>query len=203
MRSATLRTTTSEPLGIESVRQFTLDEYHHLIEIGFFTSDDKIELINGLLVNKMSQNDPHCFVVDVLSEIFQGLLPEGLTVRCQLPVIISDDSEPEPDGAIVLGPKRRYAKGRPTHKDVALIIEVAESSLRFDQKVKLPLYARDRILTYWIINLIDFRVEVYTRPIGGKNPTYRQRDDYGPDDRVPVVIAGETVGEIAVKDLLP
>jgi hypothetical protein len=80
---------------------------------------------------------------------------------------------------------------------------VADSTLHRDQTTKLELYAGAKVAVYWIVNLVDRRVEVYTQPRGGKSPTYKTRTDYGPDDAVPVVIAGKRVGTIAVKDLLP
>ncbi len=91
----------------------------------------------------------------------------------------------------------------PSPSECVVVAEVADSSLRFDQTTKLELYAGAKVAVYWIVNLKDRRVEVYTQPKGGKNPTYKSHVDYGPDDAVPVVIAGKTVGTIAVKELLP
>ena len=190
-------------LGLNDLRRMTLLEYHRLIEIGFYSTEDRIELLDGYVVQKMPQNDPHAVCISLIPDELLKAIPSEWTVRSQLPITLAGDSEPEPDAVICSGPKRRYGTGHPVAKDLAIVIEVAHTTLRRDRILKLRIYARNRIAVYWIINLIDVRVEVYTRPIGGKNPTYRQREDYGLTDRVPVVIAGETVGEIAVKDLLP
>jgi hypothetical protein len=80
---------------------------------------------------------------------------------------------------------------------------VSDSSLPEDQTTKLEMYAAAKVAVYWVVNLVDRRVEVYTQPKGGKNPAYRQRTDYGPDDEVPVVVGGKELGRIAVKELLP
>jgi hypothetical protein len=117
--------------------------------------------------------------------------------------VTTDDSEPEPDIAAVRGPARRYLRRHPEPADIATLIEIAESSLHYDRQVKGPIYARAKIPIYWIINLVDNQVEVYTNPVGGANPRYRQRRVFGIDDIVPLVIDGREITGIAVSDLLP
>jgi Uma2 family endonuclease len=132
------------------------------------------------------------------------LLGDEWDLRAQQPVTIAaGDSEPEPDVVIAVGPYGRYAERHPGPKDVALVVEVADSSLSEDQTTKHGIYAAARLPVYWIINLVDRRVEVYSDPRGGKNPTYRARQDYGPGDSVPVTLAGKTVGSIPVREILP
>jgi hypothetical protein len=105
---------------------------------------------------------------------------------------------------VVRGPRRLYANRHPGPADTALAAEVAESSLSHDRNFKGPLYARANIPVYWIINIVDARVEVYTDPTGpDPNPRYRQRQDYGPGEEVPLVLDGVEVGRIPVRDLLP
>ena len=186
------------------VRRFTLDEYHHLIEIGFLQEDDRVELLNGWIVAKMGINPPHASSLTRLSRRLGRLLGHDWIIREQTSLTIpSSDSEPEPDVVVVPGPEEVYDDRHPYPKDVVLLAEVADSSLSEDRGEKLQTYARAKIAVYWIVNLIDRRVEVYTQPRGGKNPTYKQHTDYGPDDAVPVVIGGKERGRIAVKELLP
>jgi len=88
-------------------------------------------------------------------------------------------------------------------KDVALVIEIADSSRLRDRNLKMPLCASGRIPIYWIINIVDERIEVYSQPRAGKSPTYRQIDLFAGDEEVPLVIAGETRGVIPVASLMP
>ena len=112
-------------------------------------------------------------------------------------------ANPEPDVVLALGSRADYKTRQPSPSECVVVAEVADSTLHQDQTTKLALHAGAKVAVYWIINLVDRRVEVYTQPKGGKSPTYKTRTDYGPDDDVPVVIAGKRVGTIAVKDLLP
>jgi Uma2 family endonuclease len=186
-----------------SVHRFTIQEYERLTESGFFNPGDRSELIDGWLVDKMAHNPQHAGVVDVANEAIAALLPAGWTTRSQLPVRLPGDNAPEPDVVVVPSPKQQYMARHPTDKDVAIVVEVSDTSLDEDRRLKIPQYAKAKLAVYWIVNLVDRRVEVYTQPKGGKSPTYKTRTDYGPDDAVPVVIAGKQVGTIAVKDLLP
>jgi len=187
-------------LGAPLVR-FTSDRYEQLTEQGFFGPQDKIELIDGYLVEKMPQNDPHMVIVDLLSEIFLRALPPEWTIRCQLGVKLSSDTIPEPDGVIVPGPKTRYFRGKPTRKEIALIIEVADSSLRYDRTTKQRVYARDRLPVYWIVNIPERIVEVYSEPKAGRSPTYHFRAEFVRGSSIPVVLFGDRVAEVAVDDL--
>lgn len=185
-----------------AVSRFTVDEYHRMIEAGSLTPSYRIELIHGWLVTKMTLNPPHNYAVTALMNAILALTgPDGV-VRIQQP-ITTTDSEPEPDVVLAVGSNADYKARNPKPPECVIVVEVADSSLRQDQTTKLELYAGAKVAVYWIINLVDRCVEVYAQPRGGKNPTYKTRTDYGPDDAVPVVIAGKTVGTIAVKDLLP
>jgi Uma2 family endonuclease len=184
------------------VYRFTVEEYHHLIEIGAFKPSDRIELIHGWLVPKVSHNPPHASVLRILLREITAALPADWFPRSQLPITMAD-SEPEPELAVVRGSDEHYLSAHPKPKDVALVAEVADSSLAQDRGVKLELYASVRIPVYWIINLIDGIVEVYNEPRGGKQPTYRSRHVYHPGDQVPLVLAGAQVALISVNTLLP
>jgi Uma2 family endonuclease len=113
-------------------------------------------------------------------------------------------SEPEPDVAVVRGSDDDYSDHHPGPEDVPLLVEVADTSLRRDRGFKKAIYAKARIAVYWIVNLIDRRVEVYTQPTGpAAAPDYGQHQDFGETDQVPLVIEGREVARIAVSELLP
>jgi Uma2 family endonuclease len=200
MSVAEPKTFVAPPAGAPLVR-FSAARYEELTRQGFFGPADKIELINGYLVEKMPQNDPHSFAVDMLTEILLRALPAEWTARFQFGVRLSSDTIPEPDAVIVPGPKSLYARRKPTRKDVALIIEVADSSLRYDRTTKQGIYARDRIPVYWIVNVRAKAVEVYTVPQAGKEPGYEEQAIYTHGQNVPVVIHGKKVAEVEVDKL--
>jgi Uma2 family endonuclease len=175
----------------------TVDEYER---IGRMLDDDRIELIDGYLVKKMSKNPPHIWSVKTTLKLLAGLLPRGWTWRKEDPVRIPDFDEPEPDIAIVRGSDDDYKVRIPGPEDVALLIESSETSLARDQGPKLANYARAGIPVYWIINLVDNQVEVYSQP--GPDG-YQSHVVFKPGQDVPVVIDGVEVGRIAVADILP
>jgi Uma2 family endonuclease len=184
------------------VYRFTVDQYHRMIENGVFTANDRVELLDGWITLKMTRNPPHdCSVVLVQTELL-ARLPAEWIVRVQL-ALTTRESEPEPDVVVARGPARRYAHAHPRATDIGLAVEVADSTLEADRNEKGRIYAHARITAYWIINLIDSQVEVYTEPKSGRSPAYRQRKDYGIEDSVPLVINGQNLGAIPVRELLP
>ena len=133
----------------------------------------------------------------------KGILPPRWFVNSQNPVSITE-GEPEPDASVIRGHRRDYLKRKPGLGDTVLVIEVADATLRQDRGVKKYLYAQAGIPVYWLINLRANLIEVYTDPTGpAEKPTYHQRQDYGRDDTLPVVIEGQAVGRLAVSELLP
>jgi Uma2 family endonuclease len=184
------------------VRRFSVAEYHRLMETGILKSGDPFELLNGWIVPKMAINPPHNKAVRLLNRRFSRMLGEEWIVQVQGAITLAT-SEPEPDLAVIFGPEDRYDGVNPGAKDILLVVEVADSSLSEDRTEKLQIYAQARIPIYWIVNLIDRQVEVYTEPRGGKTPTYRRRHDFGPTDLLPVQLGGDEIAEIAVKDILP
>jgi len=190
------------PLPPAPPRRFTVAEYHHLIETGVFASDERYELIDGWVVPKTRRNPPHEVCLNIVPDVFRPILPRGWHPRIQS-AITTDDSEPELDIAVVRGPARRYLRRHPGPADIAVLIEIADSSLDLDRDVKGPMYARAGIAIYWIINLVDNQVEVYTDPNGSRRPKYHRRRVFDIDSRVPLVIGGKEVERIAVRELLP
>jgi Uma2 family endonuclease len=182
--------------------RLTVDQYERMGETGILTEDDKVELLNGLLVRKMTKGEPHSAACTETRHAIEKLIPPGWYLRIESPVRIPMFDEPEPDLAIVRGSARHYArlKRPPEPAEVTLVIEVADSSLQRDRTDKLTAYAQGGIPTYWIINLVDGQVEVYTRPEGSR---YDHCEVLGPGQDVAVLVDGVVVGQIAVADLLP
>jgi Uma2 family endonuclease len=169
---------------------------------GVFATDERVELLEGWVVRKMTQLPPHATALDCVVEVLAGMLPTGWRTREQKP-IHPQDSAPEPDVALVRGDARRYRQRHPGPKDIGLVIEVADTTLATERTFKTRLYARARITVYWVVNLVDAQVEVYTDPTGGRAPGYRRRTDYAIDQSVPLVLEGREVGRVRVRDLMP
>jgi Uma2 family endonuclease len=187
----------------EPIYRLSVEQYHRMIESGIIDADDPVELLEGWLVQKMGKNPPHSFSTRQLRKGLERVTPGGWYVASQEPVT-GDTSEPEPDASVVRGEPRDYLQRHPGPDETPLVAEVADSSLRGDRGVKMRVYARAGIPVYWIVNLVDKQIEVYTDPTGpAEMPEYRQRQDYQPGDQVPVVIDGREVGRLAVSDLLP
>ena len=183
------------------VRRFTVDEYHRMIQTGILTEDDRVELLEGWIVPKMPHNPPHDSVLDQSQETLRNVLPPGWRLRIQS-AITTPDSEPEPDIAVVQGPANRYRTRHPEPLDIGMLAEVSDSTLANDRGLKAQLYARAGIAVYWIINLVDNQVEVYTDPTGpDPSPHYRQRRDYRAGDTIALTVGGVPLA-VTVADLL-
>ncbi len=193
------------PLQAEmaGLRRFSVAEYHKLIEIGILTEDDNLELLDGYLVHKMSRNPPHDAALQLIQEKLPRLLPAGWCLRMQSAVTLSR-SEPEPDAAIVRGNARTYATQHPGPADIGLVIEVADSTLASDRIDKGRIYAEAGIAYYWIVNLVDGQIEVYTLPSAATAaPAFAHRQDYHLGDNVPLMLDAAVTANIAVRELLP
>jgi len=184
------------------VLKFTVADYHRIAEAGILVSGDPFELLAGWIVPKMTINPPHNKAVRLLNRRLGRLLCDDWVLQIQGAITLLPESEPEPDVVVAFGPEEKY-EANPEAKDVVLVVEVADSSLERDRGSKLKIYARARIPVYWIVNLIDRKVEVYTLPRGGRNPSYRRRQEFGPDDQLPVILDGARAGELPVSGILP
>ncbi len=183
-------------------RPFTIDEYHQMIRAGILIDGEPVELLEGWMVKKMSHGTPHDSSMDAFEGLLPTLLPSDWFMRCQRAVTL-DDSEPEPDYAVVRGPRSRYRDAHPCPADIGIVVEFSVSSLRVDRVGKARIYARAGIPVYWIVNVADKVIEVYTQPSGpGETPAYTQRDDYPVGTAVPVVLDGTTVGTITVAEVV-
>jgi Uma2 family endonuclease len=144
-----------------TVKRWKRTEFDRLVNLGVFEGEP-LELIAGQLVVAEPQGSYHASAIDKVGYAVRALVPTGWFVRLQAPVSLDEESEPEPDLAVVLGRPGDYRESHPAHP--VLVIEVAESSLAFDQTRKGSLYARAAVPEYWIVNLVDRVLEVYRDP---------------------------------------
>jgi Uma2 family endonuclease len=140
-------------------RRWKRVEYDRLIECGFFKPGEPVELLGGQLIVAEPQGNRHFTAIRAVEEALRAAFGQGWEVRGQGPIALDDESEPEPDVAVVPGTFRDYAGGHPSRP--ALVVEVSESSLAFDRAHKGSLYARAGLADYWIVNLVDRVLEVY------------------------------------------
>ena len=147
-----------------TIKRFTVAEYHRLSELGFFAENDRVELIRGEIVQMAAKGTRHSVCNSLLFGELYTLIGKRAIVRGQEPIIIPPDSEPEPDVVIARNTSDNYLSNHPSPADLLLVIEVADSSLKYDQEVKLALYAEARISNYWIFNLVTNCLEAYSEP---------------------------------------
>ena len=145
-------------------KKFTIDEYHRLGELGFFGEDDRVELIRGEIIEMPTKKTPHSVCNTLLVQELVLLLGKRATVRGQEPIILPSDSEPQPDVAIVKNKQDNYLSSHPQPEDILLVMEIADSSLNYDRETKSSLYAEDNITYYWLFNLINHQLEMYSEP---------------------------------------
>lgn len=158
-----MQTATPQPQS-PCPKRFSVQEYHRLVELGFLTEDDHVELIRGELIQMAARGTAHESCITRLLRVLLPLVGDRATLRCQSPIILAFDGEPEPDFSIVYNREDDYAQQHPTAADTLLVIEVADSSLEYDRNTKLPLYAEGKIRDYWLFNLPDRCLEAYSEP---------------------------------------
>ena len=154
---------------VSTRRKFTIEEYHKLIDLGFFTENDRIELIRGEIIEMAPKRTPHSVCNSQLWKQLYKLIGDRAEIRVQEPIFVSPNSEPEPDVVIAKKKTDNYLSAHPTATDIILVIEISDSTLKYDRETKLPLYAEAGINNYWIINLVDSRLEVYSNPFGERD----------------------------------
>jgi len=196
MAAATL----DSPAGPRT-RRWTRAEFHRLAELGFFNGQ-RAELIEGEIVVLSPQKPRHWTAVDRTQEVLKKWFGAGFVVRMQGPVSLDNASEPEPDVCVVRGSRQDFAQVHPT--DPVLVVEVSDTTLAYDRGTKAGLYAGAGVADYWVLNLVDLRLEVYRTP--GADPFqtgryhYESRQDLVPPATVtPLALPGAAV---PVADLL-
>jgi Uma2 family endonuclease len=189
-------------IPLDSLRRFTVREYHAMIDAGVFAEDEAYELLEGLLVHKMAKHRGHTLATQRLRAALEKVI-SGCYVDAQEPVT-TRDSEPEPDVSVIRGSRDDYADAQPLSRDAPLVAEVAHATLARDRGPKKRIYARAKIPIYWIVNLRDRQIEIYSNPSGPtKKPDYKSRQIIAETGELPVVIDGRELGRLKVKDLLP
>ncbi len=184
-------------------RRWTRKEYRKLGELGVLPEDEPVELLDGHLIVAEPKGRPHVTVVRLTGQALTRAFGDGWLVYAQDPIALDDNSEPEPDVFVVAGGELDYLDDHPARP--ALVVEVAESSLHFDRAIKGSAYARAGLPDYWIVNLIDWRVEVYRRPSVDRSAElgwrYLDVEVFGPGASI-MPLARPNV-RIGVSDILP
>jgi Uma2 family endonuclease len=184
--------------------RLTVRQFEKAIDAGVFPDGDHVELLGGMLVDKMTKNPPHNIASGQARDLLARIVPAGWYVDEEKPIAIGLENRPEPDITVVRGRRNDYRRRAPGPKSLALVVEVADVSYAKDRGEKWRRYAAARVRIYWIVNLSVRQVEVYTEPTGrGPAARYRACAIYGADAAVPVVIEDREIGRIAVRDILP
>ena len=184
---------------IEGQRTFTVEEYHRMGEAGVFGSDERVELIWGVIREMSPKGRRHVQAVTLANNLLTPALKGRAIVQIQDPVSLKNStSEPEPDVCVLSSADPRDAGSEDLES--LLVIEVADTSLRFDRQDKAVMYAQAGIADYWIVNLVDDVLEIHRDP---KDGIYQDRIVLKPSDTVSPLAFPDPDLEIAVRDLLP
>lgn len=188
-------------LRVLPIARFSLEQYHRMIESAALTEDARLELIDGWIVQKSEPGPGHEYTRGIAGDLLRRLIPGSWHIRSQAPITL-DGSEPEPDLSVVRGGRAEYRKRHPRGDEVALVIEVSDTSLDVD-RLKGVIYARATIPTYWIVNIAARSIEVYTQPSPSVEGGYASRRVAAQGETIPVVVAGADYGAVVVADVLP
>jgi Uma2 family endonuclease len=189
----------SPPPAELPMHRFSVEEYQRMIRAGILTDEDAVELLEGWIVEKMPRNPPHDAVVaHLINRVLGPRLPAGWFCRGQSAVQTAT-SQPEPDVAVVRGSEFDYLDRHPGPADMALVVEVADSTLDRDRDTKGPMYARAGVPVYWLVNLPERRIEVFSNPTAAG---YDSPAVVGAGT-VPLMIAGRQLAAIPANEILP
>jgi Uma2 family endonuclease len=148
--------------------RLTVHEYYRMAEVGLLAPDARVELIEGEIIDMPPSGIPHAGILSRLNRLLLAAAGTQAAVRVQLPLRLDEFSEPEPDFAVLKWREDEYTSAHPTPSDTLLAIEVSQSSLRYDRKKKLPLYARHCIPEIWIVDLVNVRLHTFDYPQEGR-----------------------------------
>lgn len=184
-------------MPVELIRRLvSAAEYHKMAEVGILTEEDRVELINGEIIKMSPIGSKHAACVSRLTALLIRALGDMWIVFPQNPIHLSNDSEPEPDIAVLEFKEDYYASELPKPNDVIFVAEVSDTTLAYDREIKLPLYAAAGIPVYWIIDLEARVIEVYEQP---KVDTYAKRSIFQPSEKV---ILPKVKVSLLVEDIL-
>jgi hypothetical protein len=190
-----------EPPAWPGLYRLTVEQYEKMGEAGILPSGTRVELVEGLLVGKMTKNPPHTVAILLLTRWLGLSVPDGFLVGGEIPVALPGQrSEPEPDLVILRADLNHLEVRQPTAADVALVIEVSDSSYRYDRRVKARLYASGGVPRLWILDLNGRRLEVHTDP-GPEG--YGSVALLGEDEEVALVLDGAEAARAKVGAFLP
>ena len=154
-------------------KRWTRLEYERLIDLGAFAPEERLELLGGQLDVREPQGRPHATGIRLVARALRAVFGPDWNIEAQLPVALDEESEPEPDIAVVTGGPRDYIASHPSRPE--LVVEVALASLALDRGEKASLYARAGVADYWIVNLVDNVLEVYREPVADPHGAYGWR----------------------------
>lgn len=185
----------ADTIKLPAPHRWTRRQYDQMIEAGILGADDRVELIDGEIIEMSPQGSRHATLLYLAAEALRTAYPDGYLARVQLPMVLDPDAEPEPDVAIVEGNARDYLDEHPT--TAILVVEVSDATLALDRARKARLYVRHQIPEYWILNVEDEALEVYRDPVG---ETYQTKTTLHRGDSI---TPPEATNAIAVADVLP
>jgi Uma2 family endonuclease len=191
---------TPGPCMAQTLYRLTVRQFRRMIDDGTIGEDERVELIEGLLVSKPRRHRPHIVAGNKGLRILWRMIPPGWHVAKGVPILASDWSRPEPDLAVIRGVVDDYDEREATAHDTALVVEIADANLPADRADMTRVYAAAGIPVYWIINLIDDQVEIFSEP---RREGYQSHQILARGHDVPVVIGGVEVAWLAVSDVLP
>ena len=190
-------------MGTVAVRRWTRQQYEKMVEGGIFPPGERAELIDGEILAMTPQGSAHATAVRLTEEALRSAFGPGCDVRVQMPLALDPSSEPEPDVTVVPGSPRDYRDAHPA--SALLVVEVADTTLSYDRAQKGSLYARAGLREFWVVNLLDRRLEAHRDPIrqadGHYGWGYRTVEHYASGDSLFPLAAPQS--RVAVADLLP
>ena len=184
----------------ERIWKLNIDKYHAMIAAGIIEEDAQLELLEGLLVLKMPKNPPHRISTKLIRAALEKIIPNGWYVDSQEPITLSD-SEPEPDVMVIRGQTTDYRDRHPQALDIELVIEVSDATLERDRTMKKRIYANAGIPIYWILNLRERRLEVYTQP-KMEESEYAHSQIFTESESINITLKEVGIRTILIKDLL-
>jgi Uma2 family endonuclease len=185
---------------------FSVAQYHQMAEKGILSAGDRVELLDGRIVMMSPIGPPHRRGVQRLTKLLASRLPADWELMVQQPITLAH-SEPQPDLSVVSAAAAGRSDRHPVSGEIALVVEVADSTLALDRRVKLPIYAEANVPEYWIVNVVDRRVEVYRQPtfVAAPGPvaqaTYASRQDVIEPDELALTLDGRLVATFAVAEI--
>jgi len=175
-----------EATAFDQKYRLTTDQYYKMGEAGIFGDDKRVELIDGVIIKLAPIGPPHGFSGNSLTELLRAALGREFYVAHETSITVANGTEPQPDLYVARGPRETYRTRHPLPEDLVLVVEVSDSSLASDRKRKLGLYASSGIPEFWIVNLVDKQVEVYSKPSGRE---YAETTIFKAGDELPLSFA--------------